>query len=106
MLILFAARTIDVGVYHRMLRGAVKFNELFEDDLQKAWKWRTGLTECISAYSRFDDPKLLGQRDVNGRIWSGKKLSFAKWRIDAFYIISIAGLALAATFLIVSDNTS
>lgn len=30
--ILYAAKIIDVGVYHRMLRGAVKFNELYEQE--------------------------------------------------------------------------
>jgi len=66
--ILFGVRTIDVGVYHRMLRGAVKFNENYEKKIASEVEWDSGLTQTISAYSRLKDPVF-----ENGEWVSNKK---------------------------------
>ena len=106
-LILFGAKIIDVGMYHQMLRGAVKFNELYERDLDDLIGWRSGLTESISAHSRHESPELLTDRDDHQNIWTGstKKPSLAGNKISWFYHVSIAALILAAGFLAVVDNT-
>lgn len=104
-LILLAARTIDVGVYHRMLRGAVKFNELYEQELSADFGWQSGLTEAISAYSRLKNPKLLDERRKDGTKWEGEKQEgLASNRIDVFYGITILGLLFAGAALAMVEN--
>ncbi len=103
--ILFAAWIVDVGVYHRMLRGAVKFNELYEQDLDQWIGWQSGLTEAISAYSRFKKPKLLDNREEGGTKWVDEKQgSPAGIRINIFYILSIAALIFAGLALGLAEN--
>ena len=104
-LILFGAKIIDVGMYHQMLRGAVKFNELYERDLDDLIGWKSGLTEAISAHSRYDSPELLTNRDDHQKIWTAStKSSLAGNKISWFYHISIGALILAAVFLAAADN--
>ena len=104
-MILFAARLIDVGVYHRTLRGAVRFNELYEENLDKDVGWKTGLTETISAYSRFKDPELLPERDKGGRKCRDRKSgSLASNKINTFYYLSIFALLIAGFALALVEN--
>lgn len=103
--ILYAAKIIDIGVYHRMLRGAVKFNELFEESLDGDVGWRTGLTESITAHSRSKKPKLLNERGSNGSHWTKEdRGELAGDRINFFYWFCIAGLVFAAVALIFLAN--
>ena|SRR5665213_2969010 len=64
---IFAIKKLDLGVYHRMLRGAVTFGEDFEENhLKKFLKLEKGMTQTISHYSRHNDAGLtdiLYQRD-------------------------------------------
>lgn len=105
--ILFAAKIIDVGVYHRMLRGAVKFNELYEKSLDTDVGWPSGLTEAITAYSRFDKPILLDERGSEGIHWKAEKRTRpAGDRIEHFYWFCIAALVIAAIALTFLENAS
>lgn len=95
-LILYAARSIDVGVYHRMLRGAVRFNELYERELDADLQWKTGLTEAISAYSRYRSPTLQAQRASDGSFWRDDRgAKPAGERVSRFYWITIGALFIS-----------
>ena len=103
--ILLAARIIDVGVYHRMLRGAVKFNELHEQSLDIDMEWQSGLTESISAYSRYKKPILLEERGKDGSHWtSDNSRRLAGNRINCFYWICISALVFMAIALAAAEN--
>lgn len=103
--ILFAAKIIDVGVYHRMLRGAVKFNELYEQSLDIDVGWRSGLTESISAHSRYDNPILQDERGRDGTHWtSDDPRRLAGNRINYFYKFCIYSLVFVAVALAVAEN--
>lgn len=103
--ILYAAKIIDVGVYHRMLRGAVKFNELYERTLDDDIGWRSGLTDAISAHSRFKDPVLLDKRNEKGTHWASRKEpALAGNRINYFYWFCIGALVFAAVALALAEN--
>ncbi len=104
--ILSAAWIVDVGVYHKMLRGAVKFNELFERKMEAFFDWDAGLTETISAYSRYKEPFLLDKRARDGKIWSKVgKASDAGKRISWFYRLSVFALLFASGLLMYFHNT-
>lgn len=102
--ILYAAKIIDVGVYHKMLRGAVKFNELYEQSLDIDVGWRTGLTESISAYSRYKDPTLQDKRGSDGTHWTSKSTQLAGNKINHFYWFCILALIFAAIALAFVDK--
>lgn len=56
----YAVKRLDLGVYHKMLRGAVAFGEDLEKTLRSDTLMPTtmGMTESISHYSRgLDEPK-------------------------------------------------
>lgn len=124
-LILYSAKKVDVDVYHKMLRGSVDFNERFEVLIQKRIGWETGLTEAISAYSRYSVPYKASRRDKKQRIWrSGirlswwdkmqlrvgvskqrvKKSSRAGTRIEKFYYYSITALVSLSLALTAFEN--
>lgn len=103
-IILYAAKTLDSGMYHKMLRGAVKFNELLEQKMESNIKWDVGLTETISAYSRYQNLKLLNERDVKNKKWKGDALDESVNKIDHFYRICIFSLGMAAFLLALVAN--
>jgi hypothetical protein len=124
--ILYSAKKVDVDVYHKMLRGSVEFNERFEVQMQEKIGWETGLTEAISAYSRYSNPYKLSKRDNKRRLWRPqirlskydkfklkmgvprnrvRKSSRAGARIEKFYYFSIGALAALAIALVVFENT-
>lgn len=103
--ILFAAKRIDVDVYHKMLRGAVRFNELYEETMDSEVGWRSGLTEAISAYSRYEAPKLNNTRGENGMHWSASdRRRPAGNRINQFYWLCISALVAVAVALAIVEN--
>ena len=58
-IVLFAIRLLDVGVYHRMLRGAVAFNEELEQkNLLRLFGTTKGLTQAISFFKSASHSKL------------------------------------------------
>jgi hypothetical protein len=53
----YAVKLLDLGVYHKMLRGAVAFGEdLEEAHLRRALHLNKGMTQAISHFSRYADP--------------------------------------------------
>jgi hypothetical protein len=105
--VLIAARIIDVFVYHKMLRGAVSFNEQFERQYPEIFA-NIGLTLTISAYSRFKNtPKLDDQCPQFGiKEWRETGRANAGGRILAFYWIPILALLLLAALFLVLANTN
>ncbi len=105
-IILYGAKILDVDMYHRMLRGAVRFNELYEQQLDELVGWKSGLTEAISAHSRYKSPKLLETRKKGElNIWEeSEKSSLAGNKINRFYHVAIGALSFSAVFLIFANN--
>ncbi|WP_417451209.1 hypothetical protein [Kordiimonas sp.] len=99
--ILYAAKIIDVDVYHNMLRGAVKFNEKFEQEHRASLHMSTGLTQTISAYSRYEAPVFNAQ---TGNWEDAKVGKLAASKIDKFYWFCIAFLVIAALGLMLVSN--
>lgn len=94
---LYAVRTLDLGVYHRMLIGAVTFGEEFERaNLVKWMQTPLGMTEFISLYSRYADAGKQGDGSYKGTIKksAGEKLS-------QFYRVCISLLLLVALCLLI-----
>lgn len=89
---LYAVQRLDLGVYHRMLRGAVTFGEEFEEIClrNKLMKTPHGMTQFISLYSRHD--KVTRTKNNSGNIYSGQDAITAESKIRKFYIYSIGSL--------------
>lgn len=101
--LLALAQGLDASVYHHMLRGAVRFNELWEKRLREDAHWEVGLTETISAYSRYDKPQL-----EDGK-WSpapSTRASSAERRIRRFYSIPAIGLLIISIVIIWSYQSA
>jgi hypothetical protein len=95
-LILYAIKILDVSVYHQMLRGAVAFNEEFEEkNLLSVFGTEKGLTQAISFFSRHPDAKY---DKVYSRMHEGRR-HFAGNRISLFYWLMIAALVVAGVAL-------
>lgn len=99
--LLILARELDAAVYHRMLRGAVKFNEMWEGKIRDEIGWDAGLTETISAYSRFSKPKFEDGTWEN----SGKK-SNAEDRIRRFYTLPAVALFVISAIILFSFQSA
>jgi hypothetical protein len=90
---------LDLNVYHKMLRGAVTFNEDFERHYMKEiFQLEKGMTQAISHFSRYVDASVL---DEPGRTYAyqGDRKGSALVKIRWFYRFSIGmlvavGLAL------------
>lgn len=87
--VLFAIRILDVGVYHRMLRGSVKFNEKLEDKIKEEFGIEKTLTQLVSNYSRYNQETKSGDKKPAGN------------RILWFYRIMIGLLLVLGLVLIV-----
>ena len=91
---LYAVKQLDLGVYHQMLRGAVKYGEEFEQaNLVGPTGVSKGMTEFVSLYSRHASVEKTKSGEYIG---SGQKLAGQK--LNSFYrgaIIAICGFAFA-----------
>lgn len=105
-LALQAVKTLDLNVYHRMLRGAVTFGEDFERNcLIPMVGLRKGMTDSISHFSRFKDAS--AQPDEIGKYrYCGESHVTAHDKIRAFYRRTQSFLILAAIALLVFTNSS
>jgi len=76
----YAVKRLDLGVYHRMLRGAVAFGENLEKELirRRVLPIQEGMTQSISRFSRETKP--------------GKPGTTAEARIGWFYTLLISTL--------------
>ncbi|WP_349370994.1 hypothetical protein [Salinarimonas sp.] len=95
---LFAVMRLDLGVYHKMLRGAVRFNERFEQEghLRKLIGPEFGLTTGISHYSRYDDADY-----ADGKLSGNKRRNAAK-KLQRFYRYAIIFLTAVGVVLTVA----
>jgi hypothetical protein len=96
-MVLFAIGLLDVGVYHRMLRGAVAFNEQFEqNNLLDLFRTEKGLTQAISFFSRNPNAALEQNSFV---LRGGRHPHYAGNRIIVFYFLMIVALVGAGIAL-------
>jgi hypothetical protein len=103
-LALYAVRKLDLGVYHKMLRGAVTFGEDFEENYMKQiFSLDKGMTQAISHFSRYDDASKV-QCDTGKYKYTGGSQVTAEHKIRAFYRTIFIYLALAATAIFVLQN--
>ena len=94
---MFFVRQLDLGVYHRMLRGAVTFGEDFEQQyMKRIFELEKGMTQAISHFSRHSDAK--ANKGPAGRyVYTGTSLRSAEVKIKKFYkgvIFTLAGLTI------------
>jgi hypothetical protein len=102
-LAVFAIKQLDLGVYHRMLRGAVTFGEDFEaNHLAKYLRLNKGMTQAISHYSRYGDA---AKKTVRGKyVYSGATLKSAEDKLRAFYLTVICLVIAFALAIAVFTN--
>lgn len=88
----YAVKRLDLGVYHKMLRGAVAFGEDLEKTLRKSSLMPTkmGMTESISHYSR-------GLDGSRGETTAARKITRFYWLlIVALVVIGLVMLIATA----------
>lgn len=98
-----AVKLLDLGVYHRMLRGAVSFGEDFEANyLAQVFSLEKGMTESISHFSRHEDASASPAK--NGKFHycgAGKITAHDKikkfYNRTRFYLLITAGALLLFT---------
>jgi hypothetical protein len=97
---MYAVSLLDLGVYHRMLRGSVAFGEDFEENYMKQiFRLEKGMTQAISHFSRFSDAEV---RRNNGRyLYFGCARRTAEQKIRRFYRFSILSLLALAVILFI-----
>tara|TARA_R110002110_G_scaffold251251_1_gene467158 strand:- start:1058 stop:1666 length:609 start_codon:yes stop_codon:yes gene_type:complete len=94
---LFAVKTLDLGVYHRMLVGAVTFGEEFEStNLVKLMKTPHGMTQFISLYSRYED----AGKQADGS-YAGTIKKTAREKLNQFYNVCITLLVSISIALLI-----
>jgi hypothetical protein len=98
-----SVKSLDVRVYHRMLRGAVTFGE----DLEKAHMSKIlglskGMTQAISHFSRFDDASV----NAEGKTYTycGSTKITAEEKIKKFYFMVTLFLSIAAGAIFIFTN--
>jgi len=89
---LYAVMILDLKVYHKMLRGAVTFNEDFEQRYMKdIFLLEKGMTQAISHFSRFEDASVILEPAATYQ-YLGNKRKNASEKIRKFYWFSIGSL--------------
>jgi hypothetical protein len=99
----YAVKLLDLGVYHKMLRGAVAFGEDLEEvHLRKMLGLNKGMTQAISHFSRNSDAKTT---IVDGKaIYCGSDLKNAGQKINRFYWVVILSLVGCSILMFVIGN--
>lgn len=99
----YAVKLLDLGVYHKMLRGAVAFGEDLEEvHLRKILGLNKGMTQAISHFSRNSDAKI---SIVDGRaVYCGSDLKNAGQKISRFYWVVILSLVACSALMFVIGN--
>lgn len=98
-----AVRQLDLGVYHKMLRGAVTFGEDFEQTYLKRYvKLEKGMTQAISHFSRMEN----ASADQSGeRIkYLGDRRITAYDKIRGFYRKTTWFMVIAGLFILFVTN--
>jgi len=101
---LAAVKRLDLNVYHKMLRGAVKFGEDFERNYMKEiFSLEKGMTEAITYFSQYEDADTKLGKDGKYS-YEGKTKKTALEKIRGFYNFSMCSLAVLAIILFVTRN--
>ena len=104
---LLAVRTLDLNVYHKMLRGAVTFGEDFEEHyMKRVFSLQKGMTQAISHFSRFEDANVVNDPVTGHYTYQGAKKRTALKKIQAFYRWSLIFLGIATVALFLLSNAS
>ena len=108
---LWGVRVLDLNVYHKMLRGAVKFGEDFEENYMKQiFALEKGMTQAITHFSQYPNAEAILQRD--GRYFYEKGKGEEKgrkkerYKIKRFYNILMLSLLVLAAALFLARNFS
>jgi hypothetical protein len=104
-------RLLDLSVYHKMLRGAVKFGEDFEENYMKQiFALEKGMTQAITHFSQYPNAETIRQRDGRYSYEKGKgeekKRKKARDKIKWFYNILMLSLLVLAAALFFARNIS
>ena len=85
MVALYGVRLLDLNVYHKMLRGAVKFGEDFEQNYMKQiFELQNGMTQAITYFSQYEDATATRQADGK-YLYTGTHQKSALSKITKFY---------------------
>jgi hypothetical protein len=91
----WSVRTLDVNVYHKMLRGAVVFGEDLEAKfITPRLGLKKGMTQAISHFSRYSDAKT--EPNIVPYDYSGCKKVTAGDKVRGFYLWLTLSLLFAA----------
>jgi hypothetical protein len=97
-------KTIDTGIYHRMLRGSVSHGEDLESILrQSIMPVEKGLMQSISHFSRYLDASVSVEGESSTYKYHGQKHQTALDKLEKFYrnifilLICVAVILLVAT---------
>jgi hypothetical protein len=101
---LYSVMQLDLYVYHKMLRGAVRFGEDFEQKYMKTiFDLEKGMTQAITHFSQYQDADTVTNAD--GRLlYRGVNRKSALEKIRRFYRFLIASLLILAVVLFVARN--
>jgi hypothetical protein len=99
----YAVKLLDLGVYHKMLRGAVAFGEDLEEvHLRKMLGLSKGMTQAISHFSRHSDARITF---LDGHfVYTGSNQKTASRKIGLFYWFVIISLFLCAVAMFLIGN--
>jgi hypothetical protein len=101
----FAVRTLDVNVYHKMLRGAVVFGEDLEIKfMAPQLGLAKGMTQAISHFSRFADART--HEGVAPYQYCGSKRTTAGDKVKRFYFVTIVFLLMASAVTFYATNVA
>jgi len=103
---ILAVRVLDLGVYHKMLRGAVTFGEDFEEIyMKRVFDLDKGMTQSISHFSRFKDASVTSV-DREKKRYHGTIKKSAEAKIKRFYNFVTASLIIGIISLFTVTNQS
>lgn len=107
LIALFAVRTLDLRVYHKMLRGAVTFGEDFEQHYMKQiFDLDRGMTQAVSHFSRFEDARKEPDEATGKYKYVGAREVTAEAKISAFYNYAFCFLGGAALVVFLLTNVA
>jgi hypothetical protein len=99
----YAVKLLDLGVYHKMLRGAVAFGEDLEEvHIRRILGLNKGMTQAISHFSRHSDAKTSVSEGKT--IYSGMDRKNAGQKINRFYWVVILSLVACAILMFLIGN--
>ena len=100
-----AVQTLDLEVYHKMLRGAVTFGEDFEEKYMKQiFSLEKGMTQAVSHFARYEDAQRTAPTVQKSAQYSGCNEVTTEDKIKKFYKRIRWFTLIAAAVLFVATN--